>query len=167
MRIVTGVYFVISLILISGFYLPGGISETTPTYIVWHGNLVFYVLLYLTMALFVELIGYLFSPPLHERVYQVFPHSNLAPLLMGVFYLFIAYGLWKKNGLAWTVAFFATALSVLSDLLLFLPMPWGMLAWLGLFFNFFVVYQLTRLEVRELCGNPLKKLKDAILSRQH
>ena len=161
-------YFVISLILASGFYLPGGILETSPSYIVWHGNLVGYVLWYLTMAPSVLFISYLFYPPLHERVYQIFPHSNLAPLLTGAFYLLIAYGLWRKKGSAWTVAFLTTPLAILTELLLFIfTLPWGILALPGLILNFFIVYQLTRRDVRELYGDPLKKLRDVISTRQH
>jgi len=154
LKIVMLLHFAISLILISGFYLPGGITDETPMYVVWHGNLVYFVLQYLTMSFFVLFISFLFYPPLHERIYQAFPHANLAPLLTGIFYLLIAYGLWRKRGVAWTVAVAAAVLTIPVDFLFAFTPIWGLVGMLGLVVNLFIVYQLTRREVRELYGNP-------------
>lgn len=170
-KVVIAFHAVIAVILLSGFYLPGGFTESTPVFVVWHGNLVFGVLLLLTASPFFILISFLFSPPLHEQVYVLFPHENLAPILVGLLYLLVAYGLWKRRGLAWTVAAFFVLSSFVFDLifaLLIVPNPYGLIYWIGVVLNLFVLLRLAKREVREFYGNPLKKLKDAVFksSRQ-
>jgi len=164
-KAVIAFYVAIALILLSGFYLPGGIIETTPIFVVLHGNLVFGVLWYLTVGPFLLLISYLVSPPLHEQVYVLFPHENVAPILVGFLYLLVAYGLWKKGGSAWMVAALFALLSFVFDLVVGIVLSWhpsALIYWVGVILNFWVLRQLAKREVRELYGNPLKKLKDAV-----
>ena len=174
MKTVIAIYIFMSLILLSGFYFPPAWSmATTPIYIIWHSGLVYFILWFFTVTPFLILISSLFYPSLQGRIYKLFPYAFPAPVVIGVFYLLIAYGLWKKKGLAWTVALVSAFLCLPADFLCMIMISIGYPAarflWpfymLGLIFNVFIVHQLVQQEVRELYGNPLKKLKDTIFKR--
>ncbi|MCW4053140.1 MAG: DUF2127 domain-containing protein [Candidatus Bathyarchaeota archaeon] len=167
---VSVLYLALSLIFLSGFDLNGGggrILETTPIVVVVHGYVVLYALWFLTAGPVFLMISVLFYPPLHERVYQVFPHSNVAPILMGVLYLIIAYSLWKRQKPAWAFAVFSALSGLPVDFLgmIFFPPPFSIFGMFALALNLFIFYHLIQHEARESYGNPLKKLKSAIFRR--
>jgi hypothetical protein len=164
---VSVLYLALSLILLSGFNLPGGSIETMPIVVVVHGYIVLYALWFLTVGPVFLMISFLFYPPLHERVYRVFPHSNVAPYLMGVLYLVIAYSLWKRQKPAWAFAVFSALSGLPVDVLgmVFFPPPFSIFGMFALVLNLFIIYHLIQHETRESYGNPLETLKSAILRR--
>jgi hypothetical protein len=163
---VVAIYVIIALILFGSLYLfvyfPGGIDQTTPIAVTLYSYLFTSVSWLLTITLFLLLVSCLFNPPLHERIWQVFPYASLIPIALGMFYLLIAYGLYKKKGWAWTFALASALLTIPSDFFMMLQLWFVPMAVIALILNIFIVHQLIQQEIRELYGNPFKKLKDAL-----